>query len=118
MVKIQLTHQKAASELMQEKHQVILEALSSRLEEIEKEVESADEESLKLLEKEFKKYSTLYNELMKYCNQLVIIGYNYQNYDVPLIRRYLPKVVYLDWILHLHLSSRIVVHIWWSQQSH
>ena len=26
---------------------------------------------------------------MKYCNQLIILGFNSQNYDIPLIRRYL-----------------------------
>ena len=28
---------------------------------------------------------------MKYCNQLIIIGFNSQNYDLPLIRHYLPS---------------------------
>ena len=48
---VEIHHQRAASEIMEVKHQVVLEALRSRLDEIEVGYDSADEEELeKLLE--------------------------------------------------------------------
>ena len=69
----------------------MLEALYSRMEELngELEREQDDEETSTQYQAEKKKYSTLYNSLMKYCNQSLIIGFNSQNYDVLLIRKYL-----------------------------
>ena len=92
MVEIQMIHQEVASQIMQEKHQIILEALYNRLEELDDELECVNSEEINIkLNAEKKKYKTLYNSLMKYCNQLIIIGFNSQKYDIPLIRKYLPS---------------------------
>ena len=36
-------------------------------------------------------HKSLLGSLAKYCDQLVIIGFNSQKYDVPLIKKYLPS---------------------------
>ena len=54
MVEIQLRHQRAASEIMEVKHQVVLEALRSRLDEIEVGYDSADEEELEKMKHNWK----------------------------------------------------------------
>ncbi len=38
-----------------------------------------------------KQHQSMLPELEKYCNQLIIIGFNSQRYDLPLIKRYLPS---------------------------
>ena len=75
MVRLQLEHQKTAGAFMEEKHQVVLEALYSRIEELNGELEGEhdDEETSSQYQAEKKKYSTLYNSLMKYCNQMIIL---------------------------------------------
>ena len=32
-------------------------------------------------------------ELERYCDKLIIIGFNSQNYDIPLIKRFLPSAL-------------------------
>ena len=47
--------------------------------------------SKKSIEKLLKKYKRLLRKFFKYCDQLIVIGFNSQGYDIPLIRKYLPS---------------------------
>lgn len=80
MVIIQLKHQQKASKILRQKYSITIQSLEKRLNEINDPTD-----------KEYKKVQTLYSGLIKYCDQLVIIGFNSQKYDIPLIRRYLPS---------------------------
>ena len=40
-------------------------------------------------DKQKKKYTSLRASLELYCNQLIVLSFNGQKYDVPLIKRYL-----------------------------
>ena len=76
MVQIQLKHQEVVSKIMREKFQWVIDGL---------------EQDICKNPENVKKYQTLLNSLLKYCDQLVVVGFNSQKYDIPLIKRYLPS---------------------------
>ena len=100
MVEIQLKQQTTSSSLMREKFSYIIDPLNSEIEQLTesiqeyKELRRRDEEPCddEIIDtKRYKKVKTLLRTLEKYCDELIILGYNSQKYDIPLIRRYLPS---------------------------
>ena len=55
------------------------------------EVDNEIPPSNELMKKKLNKYKTLLSKLTTYCDQLVVIGFNSQRYDIPLIKEYLPS---------------------------
>ena len=89
MVQIQLNQQTTASQIMRGKYRSIISTLEARLstfEMLHKNKDKIDSHA----KKNYKKMSSLLASLKKYCDQLPILGFNSQRYDIPLIRRYLP----------------------------
>ena len=80
MVRIQLEQQTKASEIMRNKFEYIFEKLRNEMDDINN--NNNDEEKLKI-------YQKLKVRLEQYCDQLPVIGFNSQRYDLPLIKRYL-----------------------------
>ena len=87
MIGIQLAHQETASYLMRQKFARILEYLNETILELEENLEIAMNENLHQENKlRYRKIKSLLAGLSKYCDQLVVIGFNSQSYDLPLIR--------------------------------
>ena len=42
--------------------------------------------------KKLKKMKKIWSNLQLYCDQLIVLGFNSQKYDIPLIKNYLPWV--------------------------
>ena len=92
MITIQLQHQEKASYLMRKKFDEVFKLLNREIAELEEKLEiPSDGDLYKLNEKRYKKLKSLLASLSKYCDQLVVLGFNSQKYDVPLVRRYLPS---------------------------
>ena len=92
MVTIQLKHQTKASYLMRKKFEEVFNLLNQEIVKLEVHLETpTEDDAYKLNEKRYKKMKSLLPSLSKYCDQLVVLGFNSQKYDVPLIRRYLPS---------------------------
>ena len=41
--------------------------------------------------KKFKKLKKIWSKLQLYCDQLIVLGFNSQKYDIPMIKNYLPS---------------------------
>ena len=77
---------------MRKKFEEVFKLLNQEIVELEGYLETpTDDDAYKLNEKRYKKMKSLLSSLSKYCDQLVVLGFNSQKYDVPLIRRYLPS---------------------------
>lgn len=87
LVKIQLQHQEAASQLMRKKYTYIIEKFERELERFPENIISLDGE----LKNRYKRVRSLLSSLVTYCDQLILVGFNSQCYDIPLIRKYLPS---------------------------
>ena len=88
MVQIQLEQQASASKLMRNKFEPILSTLQARVDIFKMLHPDYDKDSLEV--RNFKRMNSLLSSLQKYCDQLPVIGFNSQRYDIPLIKRYLP----------------------------
>ena len=82
MVKVLLNQQETLSRLMRKKYE-------SAIRIIEEKINNNLEINHEGDEKRLKKYKSLLSSLLSYCDQLVIIGFNSQKYDLPLIKSYL-----------------------------
>ena len=92
MVKIQLQQQQIASKLMHEKFADEFFLLEEYITEVEGELEIPNDQLVQFQKARYlKKLKTLKSSLENYCNQLIILGFNSQRYDIPLIKRYLPS---------------------------
>ena len=95
MVLHQLTHQRAASRIMREKFKYVIDQFQREIYDIEN--ENPELSKMKFFDKDHSvckrhnKIKSLHASLLKYCDQLPILGFNSQKYDIPLIRRYLPS---------------------------
>ena len=87
LVKIQLEQQDAACRLMREKYSKVIEKLTNEVERFPKNGLFISKEQ----EFRYRKVRSLLTGLTRYCDQLIIIGFNSQKYDIPLIRQYLPS---------------------------
>ena len=91
----QLNHQKAASVIMRKKFDYVIDKIRTEIDQIEE--ANPDITKKLILDKEhyvcrrYKKMTSLLASVLKYCDQLIILGFNSQRYDIPLIRRYLPS---------------------------
>ena len=84
MVKILLNQQQTSSSLMRQKYKSTIEKLEQKINETLENNPAGDG-----FEKKIKRYKSLLSSLLLYCDQLVIIGFNSQKYDLPLIKSYL-----------------------------
>lgn len=95
MVLHQLTHQRAASRIMREKFKYVIDQFQREMYDIEN--ENPELSKKKFFDKDHpvckrhNKLKSLHASLLKYCDQLPILGFNSQKYDIPLIRRFLPS---------------------------
>ena len=84
MVEIQLEQQEAASAIMREKFQEILDQLDENVTGLE---DAKSDEG----KRKYQEIKTLKCQFETYCDRLPVIGFNSQRYDLPLIKRYLPS---------------------------
>ena len=79
---------------MRQKFSDAFNNLDERISNLEEMLETASSKSVqKYNENQYKKFKSLHTALCTYCDQLIVIGFNSQNYDIPLIRRYLPSTL-------------------------
>ena len=83
MVELQLEQQETASAIMRDKFEEIFNVLDEKLTALEN-LKSEEGKN------KYNEIKTLKCGLERYCDQLPVIGFNSQRYDLPLIKRYLP----------------------------
>ena len=79
MIQILLQQQEAVSVLMRKKYKVTIDKLEGMVSMYANNPEAGN-----------KRFRSLLSALYTYCDQLIVIGFNSQRYDIPLIRKYLP----------------------------
>ena len=95
MVCHQLKQQETASRITREKFKHVIDKFQFEIQQIENQF--SDLPKKKFFDKDnpvckrHNQLKSLLASLLKYCDQLPILGFNSQKYDIPLIRQYLPS---------------------------
>ena len=80
MVELQIKHSEKASAIMRSRFKKVFDWLYTKIDDEEDEIKKS-------------KLKNILGRLLKYCDILPIVSFNGQNYDIPLIRRYLPAAL-------------------------